>query len=161
MAAATHEPIILNPVHPESWITAVQDSLCRTDALLKTINFRPEHGVFRDEVVKNCRNFRTKVGTKKPRRGERYDPGARAPGSRPTKESKPRRGDRLYWQALMAFDFLFCRPSGACPGFDCSLPGADAPGYSLSPLRGSAFRDAVLDKSDSGCRMQGAGCTES
>ena len=51
---------------------------------------------------------------------------------------------------------LFCRPSGARRELGLPVPGADAPRYSLSPLRGSAFREAVLDTSDPRFRNRGS-----
>ena len=66
---------------------------------------------------------------------------------------KPRRGDRL---TRLAFSHRLVF-SAAPPGLGVlflRFPGAHAPRYSLSPLRGSAFREAVLDKSDPGCLIQ-------
>ena len=68
---------------------------------------------------------------------------------------KPRRGDRL---TRLAFSHRLVF-SAAPPGLGVlflRFPGAHAPRYSLSPLRGSVFREAVLDKCGSRWWMQPA-----
>jgi mono/diheme cytochrome c family protein len=69
------------------------------------------------------------------------------------RESEPRRGD-------MRAPASVCRPSGAWSGVGCVVPGAHAPGYTMSPLRGSIrnwaawFCVLVALAAGAGCRQQ-------